>query len=321
MRNPQILPGRYTRLLIYGALALYIGLILGDWLRSADKYNGFDVTNSTIDPAAIESGGPPRDGIPAIDEPEFEAAALSVLADDAAVLGISLNGIARAYPVAILNYHEIVNDRFDNQPVVISFCPLCGSGMVFRAPSDVNDDGFGVSGLLYNSDMLLYDRATESLWSQLMAQAVSGPLAGRRLEQLPADHTTWGEWRGRHPQTVVLTEETGYWRNYRVSPYPDYENSENIWFSVSHRDPRYPPKARVTGLHLGGKTLVIPHIELEQAATEMSYSFNGVELSISFDLPSDSVRIFDDNGRQLPSTSSFWFAWMAFYPDSTVFTH
>ena len=182
--------------------------------------NGFDLSDALISATEILPGGPPRDGIPAIDKPKFiNAAEVDYLADDDRILGVFRNGVAKAYPIRILNWHEIVNDRLQDEAVAITFCPLCGTGMAFQARVDGQAKLFGVSGLLYKSDVLLYDRETESLWSQISRQAVSGPMKGQRLAMVPTSHTTWADWRERHPDTQVLSLDTGYSRNYNRNPY------------------------------------------------------------------------------------------------------
>jgi hypothetical protein len=165
--------------------------------------NGFDLSDSLVQVAEIHGGGPARDGIPALDHPAFIAAdqALFLTPNDR-VLGLSRHGVAKAYPIAILNWHEVVNDQFGAEPLVVTFCPLCGTGMAFLATVDGRALKFGVSGLLYNSDVLLYDRQTESLWSQIMTTAISGPLKGQRLTMTPVAHTTWADWRQRYPDIV-----------------------------------------------------------------------------------------------------------------------
>ena len=145
----------------------------------ARTLNGFDLTDTLIPEHLIEAGGPPRDGIPAIDEPLFVDSSRAGLSDTDRVLGLSFGAVARAYPVRILNWHEIVNDRIADQPVAVTYCPLCGSGMAFDARVGGQITRFGVSGLLYNSDVLLYDRRTGSLWSQIMARAVRRLIAAR----------------------------------------------------------------------------------------------------------------------------------------------
>ena len=184
-------------------------------VAEAQRLNGFDINEPLIPAAAIEKGGPPRDGIPSIDSPQFVAVDKAGFLDpDDRVLGITHGGRSKAYPVKILNRHEIVNDWLDHQPVVVTFCPLCGSGVAFSAGVDGKELTFGVSGLLYNSDVLLYDRETGSLWSQLAAKSVNGPLKGRELTQWPLQHTTWEDWRARYPGTRVLSTNTGFGHMY-----------------------------------------------------------------------------------------------------------
>jgi len=180
---------------------------------SAESMNGFRLDDALIPVKEIKSGGPPRDGIPSLDYPEFVAAGdATYLKDRDRVLGISINGVARAYPIRILNYHEIVNDVIGGTAIVVTYCPLCGSGTAFDAALSGGNYEFGVSGLLYNSDVLMYDRQTGSLWSQLMTQAVTGPMKGTRLQQLPLSNSSWVEWVERHPDTRVLSNDTGYSR-------------------------------------------------------------------------------------------------------------
>ncbi|MDZ7685377.1 MAG: DUF3179 domain-containing protein [Gammaproteobacteria bacterium] len=188
---------------------------------SAATKNGFELEDPLIPVDEIISGGPPRDGIPAINEPTFvDPDEAGFMDEDDRVMGVVIDGVARAYPIKILNWHEAVNDKISTQHFIVTYCPLCGSGMVFA--SNAGKDGrlvFGISGLLYDSDVLLFDRNTESLWSQLMGKAVSGPLKGTDLPQLPARHTTWGDWLERHPGSQVMSTETGFGRSYERSPY------------------------------------------------------------------------------------------------------
>ena len=205
-----VLPIRLAAIVVIGGL-----LLLAAVTTSGQSLNGFDLSNASLPVSQILSGGPPRDGIPAIDRPRFIAARQAAfLGDDDRVLGVYHKGIARAYPIRILNWHEIVNDQFAGEAVVVSFCPLCGTGTAFSTLHG-KAKTFGVSGLLYNSDLLLYDRETESLWSQIAATAISGPLRGEGLTLLPVAHTTWADWRKRYPDTTVLSTDTGYSRDYQ----------------------------------------------------------------------------------------------------------
>ena len=232
--------------------------------------NGFDLTGVLIPVEEILSGGPPKDGIPAIDKPVFVKASLArSLHEDDRVLAITHNGISKAYPVRIMNWHEIVNDRFGDDNIAITYCPLCGSGIAFKADVAGKSLKFGVSGLLYNSDVLLFDRQTQSLWSQILAKAVSGPLKGNNLTSIPIAHTSWADWRQRQPDTLVLTEETGYKRDYAGNPYAGYEKREETIFPVKFRAKGYHPKEQVLGLLINGKAKAFGFVDVSKTNHEI----------------------------------------------------
>ena len=295
---------------------------LGMPLRApARMLNGFDLTDTLIPEHLIEAGGPPRDGIPAIDEPLFVEPSRAGLSDTDRVLGLSFGAVARAYPVRILNWHEIVNDRIADQPVAVTYCPLCGSGMAFDARVGGQITRFGVSGLLYNSDVLLYDRRTGSLWSQIMARAVSGPMKGQVLTPVPLAHTSWAAWRARHPRTQVLSTETGYTRDYARDPYHGYDAVPRLLFDVQHRDDRLPVKAWVVGIVVGGRAKAYPFDWLARNADRTGQwreSLGGQSVVIRYDRAARSAEVFDAGGKTLPSVSAFWFAWFAFHPQTEV---
>ncbi|MFC1748654.1 DUF3179 domain-containing protein [Pseudomonadota bacterium] len=286
----------------------------------AGPYNDFDINNSDISPEEIHRGGPPRDGIPSIDNPDFSTPRLSnhLPATDR-VLGLSHKGESKAYPISIMNWHEIVNDTIGDMPVVVTFCPLCGTGVAFSSHAGGKRLNFGVSGLLYNSDVLLYDRETESLWSQLLTRSISGPMKGTRLKLIPLEHTTWGDWIKRHPDTKVLSENTGYARDYDRDPYAGYENSQGTYFPVSHRDPRYHPKERVLGIEIKGIFKAYPFAELSKTNGLINDHINGTPVTIHYDKESHSARIQGAKGENLAGITAFWFAWIAFHPESLVF--
>jgi len=288
---------------------------------AAESRNGFLLDDALIAPQEIRSGGPPRDGIPSLDSPVFVVGdKADFLRPNDRILGVKLNGIERAYPIRILNYHEIVNDVIGNQPLVISFCPLCGSGMAFESTIDGEHLVFGVSGLLYNSDVLLYDRQSESLWSQIAATAVSGPRKGTRLVSISIAHTTWRDWLERHPKTEVLSTNTGFRRNYGVDPYPNYGRDKRLYFPVAQEDRRYPRKSKVLGLEIGGQFRAYPFEELEMSARKFADQFQGQQIEVVYDDHNQTARILDASGNEIPTLIAFWFAWYAFHPDTEIYT-
>ncbi len=282
--------------------------------------NGFDLSNSLIPVEEIYKGGPPRDGIPSIDKPKWITAhnASYMKANDR-ILGLSSGVIVRAYPVDILNWHEIVNDYIESKNILISYCPLCATGMAFQLEEGMDQEGFGVSGLLYQSDMLLYDRKSQSLWSQIAMQAISGPRAGEHLQQISLDVTNWSDWLERYPQTQVLSRDTGYHRNYDQSPYGEYDTSDSIYFPVSNLDPRYHPKEQVIGIKLGNSARVWPFSELAQSDSPIRDQVNGKNIFVYFDELHRRAWIENGHGEQIPATVGYWFAWMTFYPNSSLF--
>lgn len=307
------------RMLISGTLAL-AGAVHAGRLRATPVLNGFDLAGAAVPVAAIERGGPPRDGIPAIDRPRFVGADRAPLADADRVLGVELGGQARAYPVPILNWHEVVNDRFGGRVVVVTYCPLCGTGMAFEPPAAAGER-FGVSGLLYNSDVLLYDRATLSLWSQILSRAISGPLLGQTLAALPLTHTSWADWRRRHPRTQVLSTDTGFDRDYSRDPYDGYERVERLMFSVQHRDDRFALKEWVLGVRVAGVAKAYPFSVLARAvgpSGELADTVGGQRLRVRYDARHRSAEAFDEQGRPLAGIMAYWFAWVAFHPQTEV---
>lgn len=303
------------------------GVIEGDpkneennMLPTVPQMKGFFLDQLRIPLEEIKDGGPPKDGIPSIDFPKFiEAKEATFLQAEDMVIGVVFQGIATAYPIRILNYHEVVNDKFGKQPVVVTYCPLCGSGVAFLAGEAGHEKIFGVSGLLYNSDVLLYDRTTESLWSQLMAKAISGPLSGTRLEMIPSEQTTWENWRKRYPQTMVMTTNTGHLRDYDRSPYQRYDQEEAIYFPVVATNDQLPKKEKVIGVEVNGRYKAYPFSKLAKQNRIVKDVVNGQHLFIEFDTDSYSARVTTEDGLLYPSTTLYWFAWYAFHPLTAVY--
>lgn len=176
----------------------------------------------------IRSGGPPPDGIPPIDDPQFESVAEAGewLEPQEPVLLVEHNDEVRAYPLGILTFHEIVNDRIDGDPLLVTYCPLCNSALVFERTLDGEVLEFGTSGRLWHSNLVMYDRGTRSLWAQFTGEAIIGARAGETLTRLPMQMVAWEEVAERWPDAPVLSRDTGYDRPYGQNPYTGYDSSE-----------------------------------------------------------------------------------------------
>ncbi|MBT4449463.1 MAG: DUF3179 domain-containing protein [Gammaproteobacteria bacterium] len=303
-------------------ISITVALISTVFTCYAAPHNGFDLSNSILDTDKILAGGPAKDGIPAIDQPTFIAPKEAVyLKPTDRILGIQLNGISKAYPIAILNWHEIVNDEINNSQFSITYCPLCGTGVAFSSVVKDKILNFGVSGLLYNSDVLLYDRQTESLWSQIKSQAISGELVGQKLTRLPITHTSWSNWLKTHPETLVMSDKTGFSRDYTRDPYSGYESSRATYFQVTHKAPDYyHPKERVLGLEVNNSYKAYPFSEIDKAhSTVIKDNFAGQVFNIHWDKNNQQASITDSSGKEMLAIEGFWFAWFAFHPETEVF--
>jgi len=295
--------------------------------------------------AATVSGGPPKDGIPSVDDPSFvDASAATFLEDGDVVIGVVHGGTVRAYPRQILVHHEIVNDRLDGVPVSVTYCPLTGTVLGFER----GETTFGVSGNLVNSNLVMYDRATDSRWPQVLATAIDGPLTGRSLREFDVVWTTWGRWRARHRGTEVLSADTGYVRNYGVDPYGSYGPKRGYYARQSTMydplvtDDRLQPKTTVLGVRtaagatavqtawlanrgvvdatLGDDRVVFVH----DPALDVGYAYCApADATVAPD--GDRVRVDGDTHApdalpfdRLYGIEAMWFAWAGFYPGTDL---
>lgn len=283
--------------------------------------NLFDFTNSTVPQKEILSGGPPVDGIPSLSDPEMVAAkSATYLSLTDRVIGIVLDDQPRAYPLRILNYHEIINDRVDNLPIAISYCPLCDSASVFNRNTSDGVREFGVSGFLYNSNVLMYDRSDKqkSLWSQIQSRAISGPQVSCPLSLLPLELTTWSDWQSRHPTTTVLSADTGHDRDYSHSPYARYFSTPDLMFPASPTSDRLPNKEKVLGVRSGGKFRSYPYSAFSEQQPHIEEQFDGKRLVLEFNSKANSLRIVEA-GDGIEWMYSFWFSWFAMHPETELY--
>jgi hypothetical protein len=223
-----------------------------------------------VDPDDIISGGPPPDGIPPIDDPAFLSVdEVDFLDPNEPVLAVEVGGTAKAYPIRILMWHEIVNDRFGGLPVVVTYCPLCNTGIAFGRPLiDGELLDFGTSGKLYHSNLVMYDRQTGSYWAQAIGQAIVGPLVREQLEFIAARLLSWEDWRAAHPDGLVLSTETGFARDYGANPYAGYDGTESPFLFEGDPDPRLPATAHALGIADGEGFLAVPFDELESSQVD-----------------------------------------------------
>ena len=278
--------------------------------------------NLKIPRAAIRSGGPPKDGIPAISKPRIvPASQATFLGDSSRVIGVTVNGESRAWPISVLNYHEIINDRLNGAPVAVTYCPLCDSATAFDRRIKAGEREFGVSGLLYNSNVLMYDRGArdESLWSQLHGEAVSGPSSGEELKLLPVELTSWRSWRMAHPETSVMSTDTGHRRDYRRSPYESYFRNERLMFPVHPVSDRLPAKQKVLGLRLGNEAVAVPVSMVGRSPEEFSVHIGSGTVQMETDPAANTIRVLQAD-RDVKWMYSLWFAWHAFHPTTTVYS-
>lgn len=208
----------------------------------------------------IRSGGPPPDGIPPVDDPRFLTVnAVDFLADNEPVLALEIDGDARAYPVQIMTWHEIVNDTVGGIPVAVSYCPLCNSAVAYDRRLDDRIVDFGTSGLLYNSALVMYDRQTETLWSHFTGEGIIGELTGTDLDAFPLATVSWQTFREANPDGVVLSRETGFSRDYGRNPYPGYDDVDGVPFLFQGEvDGRYTALTRIVGIEAGDAAVGIP---------------------------------------------------------------
>ncbi len=228
--------------------------LLDTWETDWDK--------RSVDLGEIMSGGVPRDGIPPIDRPRFVSVkkAAGWVGDREPVIMLALGGDARAYPLQILTYHEIVNDVVNDIPVAVTFCPLCYSAIVYDRRIDGRLFDFGVSGMLRNSDLIMYDRQTQSLWQQIEGEAIVGELTGTKLEPVAAQIVSFKQFAEKHPQGQVLSRQTGHTRPYGNNPYAGYDDISNRPFLYRGTyDDRLPPMEKVVTVSIGSVNKAYPH--------------------------------------------------------------
>lgn len=327
-------PRWITAIAVVAILAVGLGLVPAQTESPPDEQtaedctlvNGHEVcidesgTPYVIDPVLLAASGTSKDGIPSIDHPQFVSAAEANewLADDEIVVAVAYKGVERVYPLRILVWHEIVNDVVADDPLLISYCPLCVSAAAYARQIDGEPVEFGTSGMLYNSNLVMYDRRTETYWSQMDGLAIVGDLSGRELTPVSIDTVGWGKWRAAHPNSEVLSLDTGFDRDYGRDPYSDYYANGYICFPVQGRDDRIQPMAVIFGIEMDGVSVAYREDDLIERGV-IEDRINDVRIRISRDTTGAVTVQTIGTQEAVGSTRAFWFSWVAFHPDTRLY--
>ncbi len=243
------LPARSALVLALISLAFSSGVASANPEYWRSEWPNTDFTKHSIEFEEVLSGGPPKDGIPSIDDPEFvPVAEMRDLADNEPVIGLEINGDARAYPLRVLTWHEIVNDTIGGVPVAVTYCPLCNAAIVFDRRVEGKATEFGTTGKLRNSDLIMYDRDSESWWQQFLGEAVVGVRTGTQLKVLPARLESWAKFSARHPQGRVQVPNNPNMRPYGANPYVGYDGSRLPFLYRGEYPEGIEPMARVIAI-------------------------------------------------------------------------
>ncbi len=286
-----------------------------------DFLDQFDLTDLTIPEDELGRGGPPKDGIPALTDPETVGAPdVDFLEADDRIVAVTLNGESRAYPIRMLNWHEIVNDSLGGKAIAVVYCPLCDSVTVVDREIEGETLEFGVSGMLYQSNVLMYDREHDALWSQILLEAISGPYAGRSLTHYSGwSITRFDQWKDEHPNGTVATFETGHQRNYGRSPYDEYMTSDRLLFSVKREDDRLDKKDRVIAVRYGEVIRAYPLASVHDARNRrLVDTIDGNEIIIEADPDTGHAAVVaaPDDAKII---HTFWFSWAATHPETEIY--
>ncbi len=273
-----------------------------------------------VDPEKIVSGGPPKDGIPSIDNPRYVplSEADQWIADNELVLAIIYKDVKRVYPLQIMVWHEIVNDNVAGDPLLITYCPLCGSGIAFERTLNGEVMEFGTSGKLYNSNLVMYDRKTNSYWTQIGGRAIVGELTGMKLTPVSIETVVWRDWKKAHPDSAVLSQETGYIRAYGRDPYGSYYEDSLLFFPVEESDDRIHPKTVIFGIEVEGVFKAYREEDVKELG-EIEDTVSGVRVKVERD-NAGIVKITNlDSDAEIVKERDFWFAWYAFHPETELY--
>jgi hypothetical protein len=289
----------------------------GSEAASGDRPNGFVLDDLRVDRETVVEGGPARDAIRSIDAPRFVSPdEARWVTPDTPVVGVATNGRTRAYPVHLMEWHQIVNERIDGSDLIVVYDPLTDMAAAWRSAAGATRDTFGVSGLLDRNGFLIYDRATSSLWSPISGRAISGTRAGEGLASLPVRVETMARWLARHPDTFVLALPERDRIDYRRSPYSRYWTSEDVPLAVEYRDDRFHPKEVVLGVEIEGKTRAYLGSIVTRAGGRIVDDFASKRIRVAYD--GESGTFSYDAPEEVTVHSAYWFAWKNLHPATGI---
>lgn len=284
----------------------------------SDPLAHFNTSGLTLPRNQIRSGGPAKDGIPSLSSPKTTTLAQANFAPDDRMIVVTIDNNSRAYPINVLNWHEAINDTLANLPIAVIYCPLCDSVSVVERRIGDKTFTFGISGLLHNSNVLLYDRTDNALWSQVGLQAVSGPHAGKSLKHLPWKITSFKQLKTSDPNATVVSTQTGHQRDYAQNPYTRYFTNDRLMFPLSRKDDRLKPKQPVIGVQVGDLTRAYPIETIVKAGGNITDTLGDQTIRLQAD-DKGTVTILQAP-IQAKAIHTFWFAWAAFHPRTDLYT-
>ncbi len=286
---------------------LFLFITLSTLIYSCKKNKQADIKGDWLIPKdEVLDGGPGKDGIPALENPPFTGASeANYLNDNSIIIGLVSGNTIKAYPLPILDWHEIINDNVNGSDLAINYCPLTGTGMAWNRKLTDTNSTFGVSGLLYNSNLILYDRESNSNWSQMRLECVNGSLIGNKAIIQHVIETSWSTWKKMYPNTQVVSSSTGHNRNYTTYPYGDYNiNNSKFIFPVSSTDSRLPNKERVHGIIIDGQAKVYRFSNFTDSISIINDVIKDQEVIITGSVSKNMITSFY---RKLPDGSSLTF--------------
>lgn len=287
-----------------------------------------DGTKYLIHPNQIKSGGPPKGGIgfdrgiPALDKSNINFVTIkqadSWIEDNELVLVLNYKNETRVYPLQIMVWHEIVNDVIDDEKILITYCPLCGSGIAYKSRVEINgsfiETKFGTSGKLYNSNLIMYDELTSTYWQQIGGQAIIGSLTGQELELIDLDTVVWRDFKNSTLNVKVLSQDTGISRDYGKDPYGNYYEDTFLIFPVDNSDNRIHPKTVIFGIEKNNSYIAYREKDVIDILIDQE---NNIKIIKNDDGTISIINL--DNNEIIPKERDFWFAWYTFHPNTQLY--